>query len=315
MSYPVRFLNLALAALISITIAAPAPRHPLPIIRPRTTSPGYGTLSLTTTGPIINAVINNSPINVWDYKLSHDFSTFISSLARNSTGTKVVTISSALPEFWISHYDIHTLVASDPVKPPGNATLIGEQLLRTRSLLATLPVIFIAEINGRTTGAGDELAVQCDIRYAGPNARLSQFEVGFGLPPGAGGIQFLVKLVGRARALEYILSARAVDAVTAAAIGWVNKAFGSGEELKREVDALASRIATFPEQGLRAIKERVNAQKPSDADLKADNDLFVELAGTDVTEKAGARYLQLSGEQSANEFELGIPGDIDQVFE
>ena len=88
--------------------------------------------------------------------------------------------------------------------------------------------------------------MQCDIRYAGPSALLSQLEVGFGLLPGAGGVQFLVKLIGRARALEYMLSGRGVDAETAAGMGWVNRAFGSGGDLRREVDALAERIAEFP---------------------------------------------------------------------
>ncbi|KUJ23750.1 ClpP/crotonase, partial [Mollisia scopiformis] len=127
--------------------------------------------------------------------------------------------------------------------------------------------IFIAEINGRTTGAGNEVAVQCDIRYAGPGAKLSQLEVGFGLLPGTGGLQFLVSLVGRARALEYILSARSVDAFEAAAIGWVNRAFESEEKLKAATTELAERIAAFPKQGLAAIKSRVNVQKPTEQEI------------------------------------------------
>lgn len=157
-------------------------------------------------------------------------------------------------------------------------------------LLRTLPVIFVAEINGRVTGAGDEVAVQCDIRYAGPRARLSQFEIGFGSLPGAGGVQFLTRLIGRARALEYILSARTVDAATAAAIGWVNRAFDSEAELRREVDALARRMASFPAQGLAAVKARVNAQMPSDEDLRGDNELFFELAETEVTRAAADSF-------------------------
>lgn len=51
--------------------------------------------------------------------------------------------------------------------------------------------------------------------------------------------------MGRASALEYILSARSVDALTAAALGWVNKVFGSAQELRSAVDALAVRIARF----------------------------------------------------------------------
>ena len=187
--------------------------------------------------------------------------------------------------------------------------------MRSRDLLATLPIIFIVEINGRVTGAGDEVAIQCDIRYAGPRARLSQFEIGFGLLPGAGGVQFLTKLIGRARALEYILSARAVDAATAAAIGWVNRAFESQGALENEVNGLATRIASFPEQGLAAIKARVNIQKPSEADLNADNDLFGRLGGTEITRAAADKYLKLSEEESNNVFERGIPDNVAQILD
>jgi len=157
------------------------------------------------------------------------------------------------------------------------------------------------------------VAVQCDIRYAGPAARLGHIEVGFGLPPGAGGVQFLVKLIGRTRALEYILSARSVDAVTAAAIGWVNLAFGSAQELRSEVDALATRIATFSKQRLAAIKARVSVQKQSDADLQGNNDLFFELVGTEVTQKAGDRFLVLGGNESDDRLKRGLPDDVAEV--
>jgi enoyl-CoA hydratase/carnithine racemase len=159
--------------------------------------------------------------------------------------------------------------------------------------LQNLPIIFIAEINGRTNGAGNEVAIQCNIRYAGPGATLSQLEVGFGVLPGTGGLQFLVSLIGRARALEYILSARSVDAIEATGIGWVNRAFGSETELKNEVTALAERIATFPKQGLVAIKSRTNVQKPTEADVLGDNSLFIQLDKTTVVQQSQDRYLML----------------------
>lgn len=304
-------LSASLLALAAQAAPAPAPSFP------NSTSPGYGTLTTTPLTPhVIRATINNPPINTWDYKLSADFTAFLSSLAataNTTTAPKVVIISSANPDFFIAHYDIHTLSPANPVAPPGNATEIGLQILKSRTLLATLPIIFIAEINGRASGAGNEIALQTDIRYAGPAALLSQLEVGFGLLPGAGGVQFLVKLIGRARALEYMLSARGADAATAAAIGWVNRAFGTGEELRSETEALAARIAAFPAQGLAAVKARVNVQKPSEADLQGDNDLFYGLAGTGVSEAAAGRFLALGGNESEGGFELGVPGDIVEI--
>ena len=216
----------------------------------RRDSIGYGTITTTTesNGSIIRVAINNPPVNLWDYKLAADFSSFIDGIANtaNTSDVKVVILSSANSDFFLDHIDIHALSATSPELPPANGTLTGIQLLQTEYYLQTLPIIFIAEINGRTTGAGNELAVQCDIRYAGPNAKLSQLEIGQGELPGTGGVQFLVDLIGRARALEYILSASSMNTAQAAEIGWVNRAFGIETELKSEVTSLAERIATFP---------------------------------------------------------------------
>lgn len=305
-------LSTFLFALTAQTAPATAPAPSFPNSTSPSSSPGYGTLTTS----LLTPNIIRATINLWDYKLSSDFTSFLDTLAatiNSSTRPKVVILSSSNPSFFIAHYDIHALSASNPVLPPGNATTLGTQLLRARTQLATLPIIFIAEIDGRVSGAGDEVAVQCDIRYAGPSAQLSQLEVGFGLLPGAGGVQYLVELIGRARALEYTLSGRGVDAETAAGIGWVNRAFGSSVGLRQGVDALAERIAAFPAQGLEAIKARVNVRKPGEADLQGDNDLFYELAGTRVAQEAAGRFLELSGEESEGAFELGVPADLVQI--
>ena len=119
-----------------------------------------------------------------------------------------------------------------------------------------------------------------------------------------------MELVGRARALEYMLSGRGVDAATAAAVGWVNEAFATERELRQGVDALAERIAAFPAQGIAAVKARVNVRKPSEADLQGDDDLFLRLGQTEVVQGAAGRFLELSGDQTAGAFELGLPADL-----
>lgn len=276
-------------------------------------SPDYGTVTTTRNGSIVRAIVNNPPNNLWDYKLANDLSSFVDALAQDNNDTKVVIISSANPQYFIYHLDIHDGDIASPVKPPGNGTLILEQLFRTRTNLQTLPVIFIVEINGRASGAGDEIALQCDIRYAGPGTKLSQLEVAFGLLPGAGGVQYLTALLGRARALEYILSARSVDAVTAATIGWVNRAFGSVTELKEGVNSLAERIASFPKQGLGAVKSRVNVQKPSEADLEGDGALLGKLSTSQVSQLTVDKFLELSNNQENGKFGLDVPEDMPQI--
>lgn len=96
----------------------------------------------------------------------------------------------------------------------------GEQLLR----LSKAPYVSIASIRGRTRGAGNELALACDLRYASrEKALFSQPEVGLGLVPGGGGAERLRRSIGRDRALEAILGSGDCDADLAERWGWVTR--------------------------------------------------------------------------------------------
>lgn len=279
----------------------------------RDTPGSFGTITTSVTGSVLRATVNNPPINVFDDKLSTDLFALIDSL-KTHPEIKVVIIASANPNFWITHFDLRLF--SRTQNPPllVNTTEVRNRIISIDNSLATLPVIFIAEINGRVTGAGGESAVRFDIRYAGPGARLSQFEVGFNALPGAGGLQYLVKLIGRARALEYLLSGRTVDAPTAAAIGWVNRAFGTSQELRIETDALAQRIASFSGLALAAIKRRVNAaSQPSAESVMADGVETSKLIGQPASQAALTRYLVLSDNQSGNAFELALTSNLEEL--
>src|SRR5262249_40229537 len=122
-----------------------------------------------------------------------------------------------------------------------------------------------------------EFVLACDMRFAArETAIFSQPEPAFGLVPGAGGAQHLARLLGRARALEVMLSAQDYDADLAERYGWINRALpaaGLGEFVR----ALAHRIAVFPAAGLAAVKERVNAIALAPVeDFRRDSDLFGE---------------------------------------
>jgi enoyl-CoA hydratase/carnithine racemase len=108
------------------------------------------------------------------------------------------------------------------------------------------------------------------------SAIFGQFEPAFGVIPGAGGAQHLARLMGRARALEVILSAQDYDADLAERYGWINRALPAAE-LTDFVKSLAYRIASFPAAGHLTVKDRVNAIGLAPVeDIRRDSDLFLE---------------------------------------
>jgi enoyl-CoA hydratase/carnithine racemase len=137
--------------------------------------------------------------------------------------------------------------------------------------------VTIAQIEGRVRGAGSEFVLACDMRFAArETAIFGQIEPAFGLVPGGGALQYLVRVMGRARALEVLLSADDYDAELAERYGWINRALPA-DTIDEFVTRLAHRIAAFPAAGHVAVKDRVNAISLAPAeDFRRDSDLFGE---------------------------------------
>ena len=114
----------------------------------------------------------------------------------------------------------------------------------------------LVAVNGVATGAGMDLALMGDIRYAAESARFAETYVKVGLVPGAGGAHFLPRLVGTAKALELFWTAEFISADEAERIGLVNKVLPDADLLPY-VHALAERIAHAPALSVRFIKRAV----------------------------------------------------------
>lgn len=152
-----------------------------------------------------------------------------------------------------------------------------------------------------------------DLRLAGPDARFGVVEVGGGLIH-VGALQALTKIIGPGRAMEFMLSARAMGAVEAEKIGLVNRAFRTGEELREFVDDLAVRIALFPRGGIVGTKRGVREAMEGTGSVERDGERFVGLIGEGETQFAIGRLLKLSVDQGEGEFELGLPDNVMEIW-
>ncbi len=115
----------------------------------------------------------------------------------------------------------------------------------------------IAALNGDALGQGFELALACDIRIAVQGARLGFPSIASGLMPMDGGTQRLPRLVGKAKALELMLSGRTIQAEEALALGLVSEIV-HGSELVDKALAMAQAMAAKAPISLRYVKEAVN---------------------------------------------------------
>lgn len=160
-------------------------------------------------------------------------------------------------------------VAGADIKEMQGYTAIEAQAFARRTMavlraIETLPVPVIAVVDGYALGGGNELAMSCDFILASERAVFGQPEVSLGVTAGFGGTQRLTRLIGRARALELLLSGRHVDAAEALRIGLVNRVCPAAT-LMDEALALARSIAAQGPVAVRLSKEAV--QRGQDLDL------------------------------------------------
>jgi enoyl-CoA hydratase/carnithine racemase len=124
--------------------------------------------------------------------------------------------------------------------------------------LSRAPVVSIAAIRGRASGAGGEFVLACDLRFASrEHALLGHFEVGTGVVPGGGPMARLSRLVGRGRALEILLVGDDFDGPRAEQYGYVNRVIAD-DRLDDEVDQIASRLADFDHDAIARTKSNVD---------------------------------------------------------
>jgi enoyl-CoA hydratase/carnithine racemase len=213
---------------------------------------------------------SNPPINLLEPATIGELQGLVCEI-ESDQAPKVVVFQSSDPDFFIAHYD--TTKANEAVittAATGHGPWI-DFVLR----LSSAPTVSIAKIRGRTRGVGNEFALACDMRFASRQKSIfGNPEIGVGLLPGGGALEWLPRLVGRSRALEIVLSGDDFDADTAEHYGWVNRSLDDSE-LDDFVSKLANRLASYDRQAIGAVKGLVNrVGVPHASELETSSEIF-----------------------------------------
>ncbi len=135
--------------------------------------------------------------------------------------------------------------------------MVREDFFSAWESFAALRTPKVAAVSGYALGGGCELAMMCDIIYAAENARFGQPEIKLGLIPGIGGSQRLTKLIGKAKAMDMLLTGRMMSAREAEKAGLVSRVFSS-EALMEETLSAARTIASYSKPAAMAAREVVD---------------------------------------------------------
>jgi enoyl-CoA hydratase/carnithine racemase len=267
-----------------------------------------GNLVVTTHEGVATVVIDHAPINLMTVPVFMELAETIDRLATDDD-VGVVVFRSANPEWFIAHFDVAAILTFPTEQGPAPAELNTYHVMCEQ--LRQMPKATIAVIEGRVGGGGSELALSCDMRFAGPTAVFNQPEVALGIIPGGSGTVRLPRLIGRSRALEAILGCDDIDAATAERWGWVNRVLPT-DELATFVDRLAARIASFPAHAVAAAKASVvRAEAGVVEQLLAEGHAFSGTLGDAGTRAAMERFLERGGQTPDGERRLGaLAGEL-----
>ncbi|MCW3817949.1 enoyl-CoA hydratase-related protein [Micromonospora sp. DR5-3] len=174
--------------------------------------------------------------------------------AQDDDEVRVVVLTGAGSAF-CSGVDLDSL-ADVAATPLGRRTMLTRRIHKVAFAVEALDKPLLCAINGAAVGAGLDMALMCDIRFAGESARLSEGYVKVGLVPGDGGCHYLPRLVGAARALELLWTGDVLSAAEALSYGMVSRVYPDAELLPQTL-AFARRLADGPPVALGLIKRAV----------------------------------------------------------
>ena len=209
--------------------------------------------------------------------------------ALNDDSVKAVIVTGGGEKAFVAGADINELAQKDP--QTGKAA--SEQGQQVFGAIERFPKPVIAAINGFALGGGCELALACHLRIASENAKLGLPEVTLGIIPGYGGTQRMARLLGKAKALELILTGDLIDAAEAERIGLVNRVVPL-EQLMQTAEELARKIMTRGPLAVRAALEAVQSgsEMPQREGQVLEATLFGLLCASEDTKEGMTAFLE-----------------------
>jgi len=179
------------------------------------------------------------------------------------------------------------------MQPKTFSEVYGEDFLAHWTAITRVRTPVMAVVNGYALGGGCELAMMCDIIYAGDKAQFGQPEITLGTIPGAGGTQRLTQAIGKSKAMELVLTGDRIDAEEAQRSGLVSKVFPADQVLDEAIKA-AGRIARHSKLILKMAKEGVNAsyEMSLTEGLRLEKRLFHQTFATDDRKEGMTAFVE-----------------------
>jgi len=200
---------------------------------------------------------------------------------------RVIVVTGSGTRAFAAGADIRELASQTPESLlAGNRFAVWDRIGAVRKPM-------IAAVRGFALGGGCELAMSCDIIIAGEDAEFGQPEINIGVMPGAGGTQRLTRAIGKARAMDLILTGRTIRAADAERLGLVSRVVAPDDTLDEALE-LASRIAGQAPLAVLAAKAAIKQadELPLAAGLQHERRAFFLLFATDDQEEGMAAFVE-----------------------
>ncbi|MBW2421601.1 MAG: enoyl-CoA hydratase/isomerase family protein [Deltaproteobacteria bacterium] len=262
----------------------------------------YDLIDVVVEDGVATATLDVPPANVMTLPLFGELIR-LGQQVSSDAAVRVLVMKSANPDFFIAHFDVEAILLI-PIE--GEATRSRENTFHEMcECYRTMEKVTIAQIEQRVGGGGSEFVMAFDMRFGVRGSTvLNQMEVGLGILAGGGGTQRLPRLVGRARALEILLSADDIDAETAERWGYFNRIF-EADEIGPFVERLARRIASLAPEAVVNTKRSVDcADLPLAEGLVEEAYLFEKLIRTDAARRNMRRFLEIGGQTREGELRI-----------